>query len=83
MRSREDTAGLYKIFIFLSQIITTYNLVVKTYGSSGAKDQGHINAQFSFKLCGDVGFHGYFCTLLISGRLDIDYGKHAKGWNTM
>jgi hypothetical protein len=38
MRSIEDTTGLYKIFIFLSQIITTYNLVVKTYGSSGAKD---------------------------------------------
>ena len=53
--------------------------MVKTYGSSGAKDQGHINAQFSFKLCGDVEFYGYFSTLLTSGRSDIDYGKHAKG----
>jgi hypothetical protein len=42
--TRENATGLHKIFIFLSQIITTYNLVVKTYGSSGAKDQGHINA---------------------------------------
>jgi hypothetical protein len=39
--------------------------VVKTYGSFSAKDQGHINAQFSFKLCGDVGFHGYFSTFLL------------------
>jgi hypothetical protein len=77
--TRENTTGPHKIFIFLSQIITTYNLVVKTYGSSGAKGQGHINAQFSFKLCGDVGFHGYFSTLLTFGRSDIDYGKHAKG----
>ena len=52
--------------------------MVKTYGSSGAKDQGHINAQFSFKLCGDVRFHGYFSTLT-SARSDIDYGKHTKG----
>ena len=37
--TRENTTGLHKIFIFLSQIITTYNLVVKTYGSSGAKDK--------------------------------------------
>jgi hypothetical protein len=44
IRSREDTTGLYKIFIFLSQIIITSSLVVKTYDSSGAKDQGHINA---------------------------------------
>jgi hypothetical protein len=44
IRSRENITCLDKIFIFLSQIITTYNLVVKTYGSSGAKDQGHINA---------------------------------------
>jgi hypothetical protein len=42
--TRENATGLHKIFIFLSRIITTYNLVVKTYGSSGAKDQGHINA---------------------------------------
>jgi hypothetical protein len=35
--TRENVTGLHKIFIFLSQIITTYNLVVKTYGSSGAK----------------------------------------------
>jgi hypothetical protein len=81
MRSREDTTGLYKIFIFLSQIIITYNLVVKTYGSSGAKDQGHINAQFHFKLCGDVGFHSYLSTLLTSGRSEVDNGKHANGWN--
>jgi hypothetical protein len=52
--------------------------MVKTYGSSGAKDQGHINAQFSFKLCDDVGFHGHFSTLLTSDRSDIDC-KHAKG----
>jgi hypothetical protein len=77
--TRENATGLHKIFIFLSQIITTYNLVVKTYGSSGAKDQGHINAQFSFKLCADMGFHGYFSTLLTSGRSDIGYGKHAMG----
>jgi hypothetical protein len=50
--TRENATCLHKIFIFLSQIITTYNLVVNTYGSSGAKDQGYINAQFSFKLCG-------------------------------
>jgi hypothetical protein len=43
IRSREDTIGLYKIFIFLSQIIITSSLVVKTYGSSDSKDQGHIN----------------------------------------
>jgi uncharacterized membrane protein len=36
--TRKNATGLHKIFIFLSQIITTYNLVVKTYGSSGAKD---------------------------------------------
>jgi hypothetical protein len=77
--TRENATYLHKIFIFLSQIITTDNLVVKTYGSSGAKDQGHINAQFSFKLCGDVRFHGYFSTLLTSGRSDIGYGKHAMG----
>jgi hypothetical protein len=77
--TRENATGLHKIFIFLSQIITTYNLVIKTYGSSSAKDQGHINAQFSFKLCGDVGFHGYFSTLLTSGRSDIGYGKHVMG----
>ena len=77
--TRENATCLHKFFIFLSQIITTYNLVVKTYGSSGAKDQGHINARFSFKLCGDVGFHGYFSTLLTSGRSYIDYGKHSKG----
>jgi hypothetical protein len=53
--------------------------VVKTYGSSGAKGQGHINAQFSFKLYGDVGFHDYFSTILNSGRSDIGYGKHVMG----
>jgi hypothetical protein len=57
--------------------------VVKTYGSSGAKGQGHINAQFSFKLYGDVGFHDYFSTILNSGRSDIGYGKHVMGWNPM
>jgi hypothetical protein len=41
--SREDTTGLYKIFIFLSQIIITSSLVVKTYDSSGSEDQGHVN----------------------------------------
>jgi hypothetical protein len=40
--TRENATG--QDLIFLSQIIITYNLVVKTYGSSGAKDQGHINA---------------------------------------
>jgi hypothetical protein len=39
IRSREDTTSLYKIFIFLSQIIITSSLVVKTYGSSGSEDQ--------------------------------------------
>jgi hypothetical protein len=34
IKSREDTTGLLKIFIFLSQIIITRSLVVKTYGSS-------------------------------------------------
>jgi hypothetical protein len=77
--TRENATSFHKIFLFLSQIITIYNLVVKTYGSSGAKDQGYINAQFSFKLCGDMGFHGYFSTLLTFGRSDIDYGKHVKG----
>jgi hypothetical protein len=43
IRSREDTTGLYKIFIFRSQIIITSSLVVKTYGSSGSEDQGHVN----------------------------------------
>jgi hypothetical protein len=43
IRSRDDTTGLYKIFIFLSQIIITNSLVVKTYDSSGFEDQGHIN----------------------------------------
>jgi hypothetical protein len=43
IRSREDTTCLYKIFIFLSQIIITSSLVVKTYGSSGSEDQGHVN----------------------------------------
>jgi hypothetical protein len=36
--TRENATGLHKIFIFLSQIITN-SLVVKNYGSSGAKDQ--------------------------------------------
>jgi hypothetical protein len=43
IRSREHITGLYKIFIFLSQIIITSSLVVKTYGSSGSEDQGHVN----------------------------------------
>jgi hypothetical protein len=43
IRSREGTTGLYKIFIFLSQIIITSSLVVKTYDSSGSEDQGHVN----------------------------------------
>jgi hypothetical protein len=41
--TRENATGLHKIFIFLSQIIITSSLVVKTYGSSGSEDQGHIN----------------------------------------
>jgi hypothetical protein len=41
--SREDTIGLYKIFIFLSQIIITSSLVVKTYDSSGSEDQEYVN----------------------------------------
>jgi hypothetical protein len=82
IRTREDTTGLHKIFIFLSQITITNNLDVKIYGFSGAKDQGQINAQFSFKLYGNVGrFHGYFFTLLISGGLGVDNGKRAEGWN--
>jgi hypothetical protein len=60
--TRENATGLHKIFIFLSQIIITRNLAVKTYGSSSDKDQGQNNAQFSFKLCGDVGFYVYFST---------------------
>jgi hypothetical protein len=43
IRSREDTTCLYKIFIFLSQIIITSSLVVKTYGSSGSEDQEYVN----------------------------------------
>jgi hypothetical protein len=78
MKTRENTIGLYKIFIFLSQITITNRIVVKNYGSSGAKDQGQINAQFSFKLCGDVVFHGYFSTILTSGKSEIDCGKHTK-----
>jgi hypothetical protein len=60
IKTRENTYGLHKIFIFLSQITITNSLVVKSYGSSGAKDQRHINAQFHFKLCGNMGFHDYF-----------------------
>jgi hypothetical protein len=41
--TRENATCLHKIFIFLSQIIITSSLVVKTYGSSGSKDQGYIN----------------------------------------
>jgi hypothetical protein len=52
--------------------------VVKTYDSSGSEDQGQNNAQFSFMLCGDVGFHVYFSTLLTSGISEIDCGKHTK-----
>ena len=83
MKTRENSSGLHKIFIFLSQIIIMSNLVVRTYGSSSAKDQGLNIAQFSFKLYGDVGFHGYFSTLLTSGISEIDYGKQVKGWNQM
>jgi hypothetical protein len=43
IKGRKDTTGLYKIFIFLSQIIITSSLVVKTYDSSGSEDQGHVN----------------------------------------
>jgi hypothetical protein len=64
-------------------ILLSYEGVVMTRENAIGLHKIHINAQFSFKLCGDVGFHGYFSTLLISGRSDIDYGKHAKGWNTI
>jgi hypothetical protein len=47
-----------KIFIVLSQITITTSLAFKIYGSSNAKEQWQINAQFRFKLYGDVGFHG-------------------------
>jgi hypothetical protein len=43
IKSREDTTCLYKIFIFLSRIIITSSLVVKTYDSSGSEDQEYIN----------------------------------------
>jgi hypothetical protein len=43
IRTMENTTGLNKIFIFLSQIIITSSLVVKTYDSSGSEDQGHVN----------------------------------------
>jgi hypothetical protein len=46
---------------------------------SASRTKHILMSQFSFMLCGDVGFHGYFSTLLTSGRSDIDYGKHAKG----
>jgi hypothetical protein len=39
IKTRENTSGVHKIFIFLSQITITNSLVVKNYGSSGAKDQ--------------------------------------------
>jgi hypothetical protein len=63
--TRENASGLHKIFIFLSQITITNSLVVKNSGSSGAMDQWQINAQFRFKLCGDVGFHDYFLLFLL------------------
>jgi hypothetical protein len=63
--TRENATCLHKIFIFLSQITITNSLVVKDYGSSGAKDQWQINAQIRFKLYGDVGFHGYFLLFLL------------------
>jgi hypothetical protein len=53
--------------------------MVKTYGFSGAENQGQINAQFSFKLRDDVGFHGYFSTLLTSGRSEVDNVSMPKG----
>jgi hypothetical protein len=65
IKTRENTSGLHKIFIFLLQITITNILVVKNYGSSGAKDQWHINAQFCIKLCSDVGFYGYFLLFLL------------------
>jgi hypothetical protein len=65
IKTMENTSGLHKIFIFLSQITITNSLVVKNYGSSDAKDQRHINAQFHFKLCGNMGFHGYFLLFLL------------------
>ena len=57
--------------------------MVKTYGSSGSEDQEYVNVQFSYKLCGDVGFHSYLSTLLTSGRSEVDNGKHAKWWNSV
>jgi hypothetical protein len=44
IRSREDTIGLYKIFIFLSQITITDSIAAENCGSSDAKNQGQINA---------------------------------------
>jgi hypothetical protein len=43
IKSRENTTGLYKIFIFLSQIIITNSIAVENCGSSNAKNQGQIN----------------------------------------
>jgi hypothetical protein len=43
IKTRENTSGLHKIFIFLSQIIIISSLVVKTYDSSGSEDQEHVN----------------------------------------
>jgi hypothetical protein len=43
IRTRENTIGLHKIFIFLSQINITNNIVVENCGSSNAKNQGQIN----------------------------------------
>jgi hypothetical protein len=63
--TRDNITCLDKIFIFLSQITITNSLVVKDYGSSGAKDQWQINAQFRLKLYGDVGFQGYFLLFLL------------------
>jgi hypothetical protein len=61
----KESSGLHKIFIVISQITITNSLVVKSYGSSGATDQWHINVQFRFKLCGNMGFHGYFLLFLL------------------
>jgi hypothetical protein len=43
IKTKENTSGLHKIFIVLSQITITSSLVVKTYGPSGSENKGHIN----------------------------------------
>jgi hypothetical protein len=44
IRTRENTTGLHKTFVFLSQITITDSIAVENCGSSNAKNQGQINA---------------------------------------